>query len=105
MQDIGFVHFWALQDYKSARPSGSSGAAEVPGAAWFLKPLAADDARPGRAAQRLADAVPGLAESGENDWMRKDAPRRLRQLDAMDAMDELRQIVAAYRAARRRARR
>ena len=30
---------------QGARPSGSSGAAGCPGAAWFLKPLAADDAR------------------------------------------------------------
>jgi hypothetical protein len=38
-----------------------------------------------------------LAESGENDWIRKDAARRLRQLDAMDALDELRRILSAYR--------
>jgi hypothetical protein len=38
-----------------------------------------------------------LAESGESDWIRKDAARRLRQLDAMDALDALRGIVQTYR--------
>jgi len=38
-----------------------------------------------------------IAQSGENDWMRKDARHRLQQLDAMDAIDQLRQIVRTYR--------
>ena len=40
MQDIGFVHFWAMQDYKGAAEWFERGS-QVPGAAWFLKPLAA----------------------------------------------------------------
>jgi hypothetical protein len=96
MQDAGFVHFWALRDYKGAA-AWFDRASKVPGAAWFLKPLAATTLAQGgqRSASRMLFTA--IAQSGENDWMRKDARRRLRQLDAMDAMDELRQIVAAYR--------
>jgi hypothetical protein len=96
MQDAGFVHFWALRDYKGAA-AWFERASKVPGSAWFLKSLAATTLAQGgqRSASRMLFTA--IAQSGENDWMRKDARRRLRQLDAMDAMDELRQIVAAYR--------
>jgi hypothetical protein len=95
-QDIGFVHFWALQDYKGAAEWFEKGS-RMPGAPWFLKPLAATTLAQGghRSASRTLFRV--LAESGENDWIRKDAARRLRQLDAMDAMDELSRIVQRYR--------
>jgi len=96
MQDAGFVHFWALRDYKGAAAWFERGS-KVPGAAWFLKPLAATTLAQGGQRSASRTLFTAIAESGENDWMRKDARRRLRQLDAMDAMDELRQIVAAYR--------
>jgi len=96
MQDIGFVHFWARQDYKTAAEWFERGS-RLPGAAWFLKPLAATTLAQGgqRSASRTIFRV--LAESGESDWIRKDAARRLRQLDTMDAMDSLRQVVETYR--------
>ncbi len=96
MQDIGFVHFWAMHDYKGAAEWFERGS-RLPGAAWFLKPLAATTLAQGghRSASRTLFKV--LAESGENDWIRKDAARRLRQLDAMDALDELRRVVGVYR--------
>ena len=40
-----------------------------------------------------------LAESGDNDWLIKDARRRLQQLDALDAVDTLTTVVERYRAA------
>ena len=63
MQDIGFVHFWAMHDYKGAAEWFERGS-RLPGAAWFLKPLAADDAGAGRPPQRVADAVPGARRVG-----------------------------------------
>jgi len=96
MQDIGFVHFWALRDYKSAA-AWFDRASKVPGSAWFLKPLAATTLAQGGQRSASRTLFKAIAESGENDWMRKDAQRRLRQLDAMDAMDALRKIAAAYR--------
>ena len=96
MQDIGFVHFWAMQDYKGAAEWFERGST-VPGAAWFLKPLAAVTLAQGGQRSASRTLFQAIVESAENDWMRKDAQRRLRQLDAMDAMDQLRQIVRVYR--------
>jgi hypothetical protein len=97
MHDIGFVHYWARHDYQTAAEWFERGS-KLPGAAWFLKPLAAVVLAEGgeRNTSRLLFRF--LAESGESEWVRKDAARRLRQLDAMDATDALRQIVARYRA-------
>jgi len=95
-QDLGYVHYWSRQDYNAAAEWFRKGS-EVPGAPWFLKPLAAHTLAAGgdrRTARLLYSA---LAESRENDFMQKDAHRRLRQLDAMDAMDELTARVAAYK--------
>lgn len=98
MQDIGFVHFWALQDYQAAAEWFERGS-RLPGAAWFLKPLAATTLAKGGHRTASRTIFRSLAESGENDWIRKDAARRLRQLDTMDAMDALRRVVERYRAA------
>lgn len=97
MQDIGFVHFWALQDFKGAAEWFERGS-RIPGAAWFLKPLAATTLAQGGHRSASRTLFRALAESGESDWIRTDASRRLRQLDAMDALDELRRIVGVYRA-------
>jgi len=96
MQDIGFVRFWAMRDYKGAAEWFEKGS-KVPGAAWFLKPLAATTLAQGghRSASRTLFRI--LAETGENDWIQKDAARRLRQLDAMDTLDELRRVLGSYR--------
>jgi tetratricopeptide (TPR) repeat protein len=96
MQDIGFVHYWGRHDYVKAAEWFEK-ASRIPGAAWFLKPLAATTlARGGdRSASRLL--FEAIAASEGNEWMRKDAQRRLRQLDAMDGLDALRRVVALYR--------
>jgi hypothetical protein len=96
MQDAGFVHFWAMHDYPGAA-AWFERASKVPGAPWFLKPLAAVTLAQGGQRQASRTLFTAIAQSPENEWMRKDAARRLRQLDAMDAMDELRKIVAVYR--------
>jgi hypothetical protein len=96
MQDIGFVHFWAMHDYKGAAEWFERGS-RLPNAAWFLKPLAATTLAQGGHREASRTLFGALAASGESDWVRKDAARRLRQLDAMDAIDELRGIVTRYR--------
>jgi hypothetical protein len=96
MQDIGFVEYWARHDYKAAADWFERGS-RVPGAAWFLKPLAATTLAQG--GQRGASRVlfEAIAASAENEWMRKDAQRRLRQLDAMDGIEALTKVVAVFR--------
>jgi hypothetical protein len=96
MQDAGFVHFWAMHDYAGAAAWFERGS-KVPGAAWFLKPLAAVTLAQGGQRDASRTLFQAVLQSAENDWMRKDAQRRLHQLDAMDAMDALRKIVRTYR--------
>jgi hypothetical protein len=96
MHDIGFVHYWARQDYRTAADWFARGS-RLPGAPFFLKSLAAVTLTQGgqRSTSRLL--FKAIAESGESEWIREDAARRLRQLDALDAMDQLRNIVRIYR--------
>jgi hypothetical protein len=96
MQDIGFVHFWGNRDYKAAA-AWFERASTRPGAAWFLKPLAATTLAQGGHRSAARTLFRALAESAELEWTRKDAERRLRQLDALDAMDQLHRVVATYR--------
>jgi hypothetical protein len=96
VQDIGFVHFWGNRDYQTAA-AWLEKASTMPGAAWFLKPLAATTMTQGGQRSAARTLFQAIAESGELEWSRKDALRRLRQLDAMDAMDALTAIVARYR--------
>jgi tetratricopeptide (TPR) repeat protein len=95
-QDLGYVHYWARQDYNAAA-SWFSKASEVPGAPWFLKPLAAHTLAAGGNRQTARILYSSLAQSRENSFMQNDARRRLRQLDAMDAMDALNAKIAAYK--------
>ena len=96
MQDIGFVHFWGMRDYKGAAAWFERGS-KVPGAAWFLKPLAAVTLAQGGHRGTSRVLFQALAETGDNDWIKKDAQRRLRQLDAMDQIDALRRVLRTYR--------
>jgi hypothetical protein len=96
MHDIGFVHYWARHDYQTAADWFERGS-RLPGAAWFLKPLAAVTRAQGGERSTSRMLFQSLAQSGDSEWVRNDAARRLRQLDAMDAMDALRGIVARQR--------
>lgn len=97
--DLGFVYYWARQDYVSAA-HWFERASTIPGSAWWLKPLAANTLAVGgdrRASRQLYSA---LAKDADNDFVRNDARRRLRQLEALDQMDALRAVVAKFKTAR-----
>jgi hypothetical protein len=95
MQDLGFVYYWHLRDYKTAA-SYFQRAADLEGAPTWLRPLAAVTLAEGghRAASRTLWEQ--LAQS-EEDWLRDSARLRLTQLDAMDTIDALRARVDQYR--------
>ena len=103
-QDAGFVYYFGFKDYDKAAEWFKRGS-EQKGAPWFMKSLAANTLAKGhdRKASRLMYQV--IAETADNDFMKKDAIRRLRQLDTMDYMDMLRDVVRRYRARARRHRR
>jgi len=92
MQDIGFVHYWYTHDYRAAA-DWFERAADVPGAPWWLRSLAATTLAQGgdRRSSRLMWEV--IRQSAEIDWLKQDAERRLAQLDALDAIDAVQQRV------------
>ncbi len=99
MQDIGFVHYWWRGDYPQAA-EWFARAADVPGAPWFLRSLAATTLAEGgdRGSSRIMWEA--IGRSAENEWLRRDAERRLLQLQAMDDIDALQDAVDRYVAAR-----
>ena len=97
-QDIGFVHYWWTGDYASAAAAFSKGAA-VPGAPWWMKSLAAVTLAQGGDRQTSRLLWRALAQTPDNDFLRRDAQRRLTQLDALDQIDQLSALVRRARAA------
>jgi hypothetical protein len=95
-QDAGFVYYFRYKDYEKAAEWFRRGS-EIEGAPWFLKSLAASTLAKGadREASRLL--YQSIAETADNDWMKKDALRNLRQLYTMDDIDVLRGVVRRYR--------
>ena len=92
MQDIGFVEYWWKHDYRAAADWFDRGA-QIPGAPWWLKSLAANTLTEGgdRRSSRLM--WQSIHDSTDNDWLRRDSERRLTQLRAMDDIDALQAIV------------
>jgi hypothetical protein len=85
MQDLGFVYYWHLRDYRTAAEMFERAAA-VPGAPNWMRPLAAVTLAEGghRAGSR---ALWEQLAQAEEPWLRDSARLRLAQLDAMDVMD------------------
>ena len=86
--DIGFIHYWWLQDYDTAADWFEK-AADVPGASWWLRSLSASTLAAGgnRASSRLLWQQ--MHDTADNDWLRNEAARRLTQLRALDDIDRL----------------
>lgn len=96
MQDIGMVHYVARADYDAAA-HWFERAAEVPGAPWWLRALAANTRAAGGDREGSRALWTALRDSAvDNEWLRSDAARRLQQLDALDAVDALQRIVDAW---------
>jgi hypothetical protein len=92
MQDIGFVHYWWRHDYQAASDWFRK-ASEVPGAPWWLRSLAATTLAEGGDRRSSRVMWQSIRESAEIDWLRRDAERRLTQLDALDFIDNLQRIL------------
>ena len=85
MEDLGFVYYWHLHDYKAAAAMFQR-AADLPGAPTWLRPLAAVTLAEGGHRERSRALWQQLAQSDEP-WLRDSASQRLSQLDAMDVID------------------
>ena len=94
-QDIGFVYYWWLHDYKQAA-EWFTRAAAIPGAPDWLKPLAAVTLAQGgnrASSRRLWEEIqtrPTTTGCARRQTL------RLQQFDAMDQIDILRRAAAAY---------
>jgi len=97
LQDIGFVHYWWLDDYRTAA-AWFQKAADIPGSPWWLRSLAAVTLAQGGDRRSSRALWQSLRESADNEWLRTTATFRLAQLDALDAIDQLTAVAAAYRA-------
>ena len=92
--DIGFIYYWWVQDYEQAA-EWFDRAADVPGASWWLRSLAANTLAAGGSREESRMLWRQLYDSADSDWIRTEATRRLTQLQALDDIDQL--IAAARR--------
>jgi hypothetical protein len=95
MEDIGFVHYWFRHDFHAAGDWFNK-ASDVPGAPWWLRSLAATTKAQGgdrRSSRAMWEAI---LQTAEIDWLRKDAERRLLQLQALDTIDALQRAADDY---------
>jgi hypothetical protein len=97
MEDIGFVYYWYRHDFETAS-SWFARASEVPRAPWWLRSLAATTLARGGDRESSRTMWEAIRQSAEEDWLRKDAERRLLQLRALDEIDSLQRAVDAYAA-------
>jgi len=95
IEDIGFVHYWFRHDFRAAADWFKK-ASDVPGAPWWLRSLAATTIAQGgdrRSSRAMWEAI---LQTAEIDWLRKDAERRLLQLQALDTIDVLQRAADDY---------
>lgn len=92
--DVGFIYYWWVKDYDTAA-AWFDKAADVPGASWWLRSLAANTLAAGGSRESSRTLWQQMYDSADNDWIRTDAARRLTQLRAFDDIDQL--IAAAQR--------
>src|SRR5262249_39645056 len=95
MQDIGFVHYWWLHDYRSAA-DWFDRAGRIPNAPWWLRSLAATTLARGGDRRSSRAMWESVRESAEIDWLRQEAERSLLRLRALDEIDALQRDIAGY---------
>jgi hypothetical protein len=95
-QATGFVHYWWLRDYAAAA-AWFRRAAAIPGAPAWLVPLAATTLAQGGQRESSRLLWRQVEASAGNVWFRREARRRLQQLDAMDDIDRLQRLVDEMR--------
>jgi hypothetical protein len=96
-QDIGFVHYWWMQDYAKAA-EWFRRAGEMPGAPNWLTPLAAVTLARGGSRESSRQLWQEVLKSAEVDWLRTQARFRLTQLDTMDQIAALDRLLQTYSA-------
>jgi tetratricopeptide (TPR) repeat protein len=94
-EDIGFVYYWQLHDYRKAAKAFET-AARIPGAPWWLRTTAAVILARGGDRTTSRELWRHVLEGADSEGVRQQAQLRLAQLDAMDQIDALHRIVGRY---------
>ncbi len=94
-EDIGFVCYWYLHDYRCAADEFVK-AADIPGSPSWLRPLAATTLAQG-GDRRTSRAMWLSILDSDVDWLREQAEHRLLQLQALDNIDALQALVDQYK--------
>ena len=95
-EDVGFIHYWWLHDPATAA-DWFNRAGDMPGAAEWLKPLAAVTLAQGSNRTLSRQLWMEIGRTAEVEWFRTQADFRIKQLDAMDGIDVLEHAVQVYR--------
>ena len=95
LEDIGFVYYWDVHDYPMAATYFNR-AADLPGAPWWLRSLAATTLAKGgqRSASRLLWRQ--MYDTATDERARHAAGLRLQQLDALEQIEHLQRMVDAF---------
>ena len=93
-EDVGFVYYWWVKDYKKAADWFARGS-QRPGAPAWLAPLAATTLASGGDRQSSRMLWMQMLNS-DVEWLQRHAGRRLQQLDAMDQIDDFNDRVAQF---------
>jgi hypothetical protein len=96
-QDLGFVYYWDLKDYKHAVRAFTTGS-EQPGAQLWLKALAAMVAAKGGDPEASKLLWTQIYRHAENQAMRESAVDHLAALTAHEQIQELNQLLDKYHA-------
>jgi hypothetical protein len=95
MEDIGFVYYWWLRDFKKAA-EWFKRSSEQPGAPSWMAPLAATTLAEGGDRRSSRFLWTQLLQNTDIAWVRTTATNRLQQLDAMDTIEELNRRAARF---------
>jgi tetratricopeptide (TPR) repeat protein len=95
LHDIGFVYYWDVHDYPKAAEYLNR-AADVPGAPWWLRAMAATTLAKGGQRSTSRMLWRQMYDTAADDTARRTALLRLRQLDAIDRIEMLQQAVTGF---------
>jgi hypothetical protein len=95
-EDLGFIYYWDLKDYAHAAQAFRIGS-ERPGALPWMRVLAASVAAQGGELRTSYILWSEIAETAENEAMRRTAKAHVAALAAQLAMQKLDSLLALYR--------